>query len=98
MGREREKTIPSVSVFTKKIPQEKQQLGLSGQCDNLALSSNNESSDEEEDNGTTWKICKIPWIELAQQWGDWVQCDICDKYIGPKCYDKRDISADEIFI
>ena len=37
----------------KKIPQEKQQLGLSGQCDNLALSSNNESSDEEEDNGTT---------------------------------------------
>ena len=28
---------------------------------------------------------------------DWVQCHIYDEYICPKCYDKRDISADDDF-
>ena len=40
------------------------------------------------------KICKITWIELAEKCGGWIQCDICDEYIRPRCYGKRDISAD----
>ena len=49
------------------IPQEKQQPGLLRQCNYLAESSNCESSNEEEDDSTTCKICKIPWIELTQR-------------------------------
>ena len=37
--------------------------------------------------GQNWEKC-----------GDWVQCDICDEYICLKCYEKRDISADDDFI
>ena len=37
----------------------------------------------------TCKICKIPWIELTEKCGNWVQCAICDEYICPKRYDKR---------
>ena len=49
------------------------------QCNNLVESSNNESCDEEEDNGTTiCKTYKISWIELTEKCGDWVQCDICN--------------------
>ena len=65
------------------------------QYSNSSESSNDESCDEEEDDGTTCKICKIHWIELTERCGDWVQCDICDEYICPKCYDERDISADD---
>ena len=63
----------------------------------MAESPNDESSDKEEDDGTTCKTCKIPWIEQTEKCRDWVQCDICDEYICPKCYDKRDISADDDF-
>ena len=63
----------------------------------MVESSNDESSDEE-DGGTTCKICKIPWIELTEKREDWVQCDMCDEYIFPKCYDKADISADDDFL
>ena len=64
----------------------------------MVESSNDESSDEEEDDGTTCKICKIPWIELTEKREDWVQCDMYDEYIFPKCYDKADISADDDFL
>ena len=63
----------------------------------MAESSNDESSDEEEDDGTNCKICKIPWIELTEKCGDRVKCDICDEYICPNCYDKRDTPADDDF-
>ena len=43
----------------KKIP--------SGTFVNLVKSSNDESSDEVEDDGTTCKIWKIPWIELTER-------------------------------
>ena len=66
------------------------------QCNNLAESSNNESCDEEEDDGTTTcKTYKIPWIELTEKCGDWVQRDICNEYFCLKRYDKRGISADD---
>ena len=29
---------------------------------------------------------------------DCAQCDIWDQYICPKCYDKKDISADDDFL
>ena len=86
-------------VFNEEMPQEKQQPGPSRQCNNLAESSNDESSTEEEndeeDDGTTCNVCKISWIELTKKCGDQVQCNICDEYICPKCYGKRDISADD---
>ena len=63
------------------------------QCKNLAESSNGESNDEEDDGTITCKVCKIPPIVLAEKYGDWVQCDICDEYICPK-----DISADDEFL
>ena len=44
--------------------------GLSRKCNNLAESSNNENSDEKEDDGTTCKYCKIPWIKLTDKCGD----------------------------
>ena len=66
------------------------------QCNNLAQSSNDEGSDEEDD-GTTCKICEIPRAGLKEKCGYWVQCDICDEYIYAKCYDKRDLSANDDF-
>ena len=89
--------IPSGTVVNEEIPQEEQQPVPSWQCNNMVESSNDESSDEEEDDGTTCKIWKILWIELMKKCGDWVQCDMCDECICPKCYDKRDISADDDF-
>ena len=47
------------------------------QCNDFAESSNDESSDEGDDR-TTSKMFKIPWIELTEKCGDWVQCSICD--------------------
>ena len=29
---------------------------------------------------------------------DWIQCVIGDEYIYPKCYDKRNIFTDDIFL
>ena len=49
---------------------------------------------EEENYSTTCKICKTPSIKLMKKCGDWFQCDICEEYIWPKCYEKSDISAD----
>ena len=86
----------SGTAVSEKIPQQEQQPGPS-QSNDLAGSSIDESSDEEED-GTTCKICKISWIELAEKCGDWVQCDTCNEYIFQECYDKRDISADDKFL
>ena len=63
----------------------------------MAESSNDESSDEEEDDSTTCKFCKIPWTGLTEKCGYWVQCDIWDEYICPKCYGKRDVSVDDDF-
>ena len=67
-GRRRGKQIPSGMVVNEKISQEEQQPGPSRPYNNLAESSNYESSDEEEDDGTTSKICKNPWIELTMRW------------------------------
>ena len=78
LGRNR-KEEPSGTVVNEKIPQEDQQPGPSQQCNNLAKSSNGESSNEEDD-GTTFIICKIPWTELTEKCGDWAQCAICDEY------------------
>ena len=61
---------------------------------NATIWPNYENSNEEVDDGTTCKICEIPWIELTEECGDWVECNICKEYICPKCYDKRDIYAD----
>ena len=85
----------SGTAVNEKIPQQEQQPGPS-QSNDLAGSSIDESSDEED--GTTCKICKISWIELAEKCGDWVQCDTCNEYIFQECYDKRDISADDKFL
>ena len=67
--------------------------GPSRQCNNSVEYSN----DDEEDDGTTCKIYKIPWIELTEKCGDWVQCNIRNEYISPKCYGKKDISPDDDF-
>ena len=90
--RGRGKKISSGNVVNEETPQEEKQPDPWQQCNNLAESLNNESSDEEEDDVTTCKIFKISWIELREKCGDWVQCDICDQYIVPKCYEKRDIN------
>ena len=38
-------------------------------------------------------------LELTEQCRDWAQYDICNEYICPKCYDKRDISTDnDVFV
>ena len=34
---------------------------------------------------------------MTKKCGDSVPCDICDEYICPKCYDKRNIPADADF-
>ena len=47
--------------------------------------------DDEIDDGITYKICKITWIELTEKYGHWIQYNICDEYIYSNCYDKRDI-------
>ena len=64
-------------------------------CNNLTESSNDVTNNKEKDNGTTCKICKISSIELTDKEEDWVQCDICDQYIFPKCFDRTDIFADD---
>ena len=53
-------------VVNEEIPQEELQTSPSRQCKNLAEPWNDESSDEEEIDSTTCKICKIPWIELTE--------------------------------
>ena len=61
--RGRGKEVPSATVTNEEIPQEEEeQPSPLRQCNNLAKSSNDESSHKEEDDGTTCKICKIPWI------------------------------------
>ena len=84
-------------IVSEEVSQEEQQPGQSQQCiKNLAQSSN----DEEEDEGTAGipcKIFKIPWIELTEKCGYWVQSDICNEYIYPEGYEKRGISADDEF-
>ena len=64
--RGREKKIPSGTAVSEEIPQEEQQPGTLRQCNSLAKSLNDESSDEDEDDGTACKICKIPWIKLMR--------------------------------
>ena len=88
--------MPSGTAVNEEIPQEKQEPDPSRQCNNLAESSNDDSSDEEDDD-TPCKICKIPSIEITDKGKDWIQCDIWDEYICPKCYDKKNISADDDF-
>ena len=46
------KKIPLGMVVNEEIPQEEQHPGPSRQCNNLAESLNNGSSDEEKDDGT----------------------------------------------
>ena len=46
-------------IVSEEILQEEKQPGPSRQCKKLAQSSNDESSDEEDD-GTTCKVCQIP--------------------------------------
>ena len=50
-------------------------------------SSNDESSDEEED----MMVLPAEFVPLdrTEKCEGWVQCDICDEYICPKCHDKR---------
>ena len=52
-GRGRGKKIPSSTVVNEEMPQEEQQPGPLRQCNNLAESSNDESSVEGEKDGTT---------------------------------------------
>ena len=63
--KERGKKIPSGTVGSNQISQQQQQ-GPSWQCRNLAKSWNDESNDEEDD-GTACKTCKITWIELTEK-------------------------------
>ena len=65
--RGRGKKIPSGTFVNEEIPKKEQQPGPSPQCNNLVKSSNDESSDEVEDDGTACKIWKIPWIELTER-------------------------------
>ena len=67
------------TVVNEEIPQEGKQLRSSRECNNLTELSNDKSRDEEGD-GTSCKICTIPWIEVTEKCGDWFQCNICDKY------------------
>ena len=66
------------------------------QCNNLAELSNDDSSDDKGD-GTIRKICKIPWLEMTEKCGYWVQSEIWDEYICLKGYEKRDISTNDNF-
>ena len=79
--------------------QEEEQPGLSRQSSNLTESNHQmmRVAIKKEDDSTTCKIWDVPWIELAEKYRDWVRYDIYDEYICPKCYDKRDISADDNF-
>ena len=86
------KKISSATVVDEEIPQEEKKPDSSQKCNILAESSNDESSDEEEDDGTTYKIFNIPRIELKEKCGYQAQCDICDEYIVPKCFQKRYIN------
>ena len=68
--RGRGKKIPSGIVVNEEISQKEQQPDPLRQCNYLAESSklfHDESSDEEEDDGTTCNICKIPWIEMIEK-------------------------------
>ena len=78
--RRRGKKIPSGLVDSEEVPQEEKQPGPWRQYNNFARSLNHKSSDEE-DVDTTCTICKIPWIEMMNKCGDWVQWDMCDEYI-----------------
>ena len=93
----RGKKISSAAAVNEEIAQEEQQPGPSRQCSNLAKSPNDESSNKEGDDDTNCKICKISRIEMTAKCGDWVQCDTCDEYISPKCYDKRHVSVNVFF-
>ena len=64
-------------VVKEEIPQKEQRPGASWQYNNMTESLNDESSDEEEAVGTTYKMCKILWIELMEKCGDWIQYKIC---------------------
>ena len=91
------KKIPSGAAVNQETLQEEQHSGPSRQYNSLAESQNDKSGDKEEYDGTTCKVYKTAWIELTEKCGDWIQSDICDEYIYPKCYDKRDVSADDDF-
>ena len=93
----RGKKIPSSTVVNEEIHQEEQQPGPSQECKNLAESWNDGCNVEEEDGRSTCKNCKLPWIELMEKCKGWVQFDICDKYICPKCCDKIDLCAGKGF-
>ena len=58
--------MPSDTVFNEDLPQVEEQPGPLWQCNDLAESLNDESSDEEDD-GNTCKICKISWGELTEK-------------------------------
>ena len=96
-GQRKMKEVPSGTgtIVNEEIPQDEKQP--SRQYNNLAESLNDESSNEQEDDVTAYKMCKTPWIELTEKCGDWVQWNICNEYICPNCYDKRDISANDDF-
>ena len=88
--------MPIGTVVNEEIPQEERQPGPLRQRNNLAESSNDESSDDKGD-GTIRKICKIPWLEMTEKCGYWVQSEIWDEYICLKGYEKRDISTTDNF-
>ena len=78
-----EKKIPSGKVVNEEMPQEEEQSGPWRLCNSLTESLNGESNDEED--------------ELIVKCGDWgfSEICICDEYICPKCYEKKDISTDD---
>ena len=45
--------------------------------------SDSSSEEEDEDDGTVCKICSVKWIDLTENSGIWVHCDIRDDYICP---------------
>ena len=79
-GRGGGRKISSGTIFNAQIPQEEQQSGPLWQCNNL-------SEFKEVDDGNTRKIWIIPQIEMTKKYGDWVQYDIYNDIICPKCHD-----------
>ena len=57
-----------------------------------------ESSDSEDDAATKCKICSSVWRRTKGKLNNiWRVCELCDKYVCPKCV-PRDIGISEEFV
>ena len=84
-GKGRGQKIPSGTVVNEEITQEEQQLGL---CANATIFPNHQIMRA----AIKKKMMVVP-AKYARSHGQ----NICDEYICPKCYRKRDIFADYDF-